>query len=192
MVFRDVVWEECGEPVYSIYVSSSANTGAKIELKVMYFPGKEESVFDDLLEFPHMFSAVERSSVIDREEKLVEDWRKKSANVRLIDEEWIEIFMPEMVRLEPKKIEERARRKKSREKIERLLEQMRRFGRDEEGDEEEKEIREKVRTAIKDISRLMVRFEEEKEKEEGKIEENCPKDASRSPWASLVQPCVNN
>lgn len=80
--------------IYCIFSSNVFNSVAKIELKIKYFPNKEESVYDNLLEFPNLFNALERSGVIDREEMLAESWREKEINVRLINEEWIDRIMP--------------------------------------------------------------------------------------------------
>lgn len=75
-------------------------------------------------------------------------------------EEQIDIILPERVKLEPRKEEKRLRRKNSRKKTKELLEQMRRFEKDEEWNEEMKDIIKRVDVAAEEIEGMMVKLEE--------------------------------
>ena len=160
VIFKGVAWEECGEPVYRIFTSISAEEGVAIELKIVYVPQEEE--FDPYIlpELPNIFNALEKDKADARAGKLADEWAEKGMETRVINEERIDVILPEMVRLEPEKEEERLRRIEGRRRVEELLEQMRKFEKDEEGNKETKEIRERVRAAVEEIEGLMAKLGE--------------------------------
>lgn len=154
VVFNDAAWEECGEPAYRIFTECSDKKGAEIELKIVYFPSGEEFDLSYLPEIPNIFNALEGNRATARAEELAKELAEEGMETRLINKERIDVILPEMVRLEPEKEEERLKRIESRKKVKELLEQMRRFEKDEEGNEETKEIRKRVRAAAEEISGL--------------------------------------